>query len=209
MTQKLSQLDCCTFTQQLASKAPVPGGGGAAALSAAAAASLCAMAGNLTVGKKKYAAVQAQLQQNIDRCEQLRVHFLALIDEDAQAFLPLQQAYSIPKDDPTRGEVMLKASIGAAQAPLEMLRSCNELSILVEEMAMLCSPLVVSDAGCAASLCAGAAEAAAMNVFINVSGLQGAAELENETAELLAGCKKRAAEVAAAVLRRVRKTEDK
>ena len=207
MTEKLSQLDCCTFTQQLASKAPVPGGGGAAALTAAAAASLCVMAGNLTVGKKKYAAVQTQLQQNIESCEQLRVRFLALIDEDAQAFMPLQQAYSIPKDDPARSEVMLKASVGAAQAPLEMLRCCDALSVLIEDMASLCSPLVVSDAGCAASLCAGAAEAAAMNVFINVSGLEEAAELEKEAAELLAGCRKRAAEVAAAVMRRVRKED--
>ena len=43
--------------EELSSGAPVPGGGGASAMGGAAAASLGMMVGNLTVGKKKYAAV--------------------------------------------------------------------------------------------------------------------------------------------------------
>ena len=44
-----------SFTEQLASKAPVPGGGGASALVGAIGVALGDMVGELTVGKKKYA----------------------------------------------------------------------------------------------------------------------------------------------------------
>ena len=73
------------FTTQLASRAPIPGGGGAAALCGALAAALCAMAGNLTVGKKKYAAFEADQQRMIARSEELRERFLALIEAAAAA----------------------------------------------------------------------------------------------------------------------------
>ena len=53
----ISKLSCEEFTEKLGSKAPVPGGGGAAALTAAVGTALGVMVCDLTVGKKKYAAV--------------------------------------------------------------------------------------------------------------------------------------------------------
>ena len=53
---------CGGFLDALASKAPVPGGGGASALVGALGAALCTMVGNYTVGKKKYAAVEADVR---------------------------------------------------------------------------------------------------------------------------------------------------
>ena len=51
----ITDLSCVDFCESLASKAPVPGGGGVAAMLGALGGALCEMAGNLTVGKKKYA----------------------------------------------------------------------------------------------------------------------------------------------------------
>ena len=51
-----------TFLDELASKAPTPGGGGASAYVGAVAAALASMVGNLTVGKKTYAAVEPQVK---------------------------------------------------------------------------------------------------------------------------------------------------
>ena len=48
---------CREFVSVLASDAPAPGGGGAAALVGAIGTALGNMVGSLTVGKKKYAAV--------------------------------------------------------------------------------------------------------------------------------------------------------
>ena len=50
-----------SFTEQLASKAPVPGGGGASALVGAIGVALGDMVGELTVGKQKYADVGARI----------------------------------------------------------------------------------------------------------------------------------------------------
>ena len=54
MPESLADLSCRAFSEQLFSKAPVPGGGGAAALIGSLAASLGGMAANLTIGKKKF-----------------------------------------------------------------------------------------------------------------------------------------------------------
>ena len=45
------------------------------------------------------------------------------------------------------------------------------------------SPLLLSDIGCAAALCHGALEAAAMNVWVNTKGLPGDAQAESLNAE--------------------------
>ena len=52
---------CREFVEVLASNAPVPGGGGAAALVGAIGTALGNMVGSLTVGKKKYADVEAEI----------------------------------------------------------------------------------------------------------------------------------------------------
>ena len=59
---EMTKLSCEKFLAELASKAPTPGGGGTAALVGAAGVALGNMVGNLTTGKKKYAAVEADIQ---------------------------------------------------------------------------------------------------------------------------------------------------
>ena len=86
--------------ESLASKAPAPGGGGAAALVGAAGVALGNMVGSLTVGKKKYAAVEADLRTLNARAKVLRRRLEALVQADAEAFMPLAAAYGLPKETP-------------------------------------------------------------------------------------------------------------
>ncbi|MDD2695903.1 MAG: glutamate formimidoyltransferase, partial [Anaerolineales bacterium] len=51
-----------SFLEALASSSPAPGGGSASAYSGAAAAALVAMVARLTIGRKKYAAVEGRMQ---------------------------------------------------------------------------------------------------------------------------------------------------
>ena len=88
----LTQLSCEDFLSQLASKAPAPGGGGAAALVGAAGVALGNMVGNLTTGKKKYAAVEEEILVLNARAEALRKRLEALVQADADAFTPLAGA---------------------------------------------------------------------------------------------------------------------
>lgn len=180
-----------SFLAELASKAPTPGGGGAAALCGAVGVALGNMVGNLTLGKKKYAEVQEDIAALNAKAEALRADFLALIDADADAFEPLSRAYGIPKDDPTRGEVMEAALLAAVQPPLEIMRKCVKALELIAEYAAKGSALAISDAGCAAAITRAACEAAALNVFVNTKPMRDrekAGEINREANELLQQC---------------------
>lgn len=204
---ELTEQTLVEFTQALASKAPVPGGGGAAALAGALSAALCAMVGQFTVGKKKYAAVEAEVQAVLDRAEGLRLRLLELVEEDARAFAPLSRAYAIPKEDPDRARVLEEAALGACRAPEEMVRRCGEVLELLAEMGEKGSRLLISDVGCGALLCRAAMESAAMNVYINTRSLQdraAAGRLEAEIDGLLQLSLPRADALAAAVTREIR-----
>ena len=127
------------FTEALASKAAVPGGGGASALVGAIGIALGDMVGELTVGKKKYADVEEDVKALMARAQELRVKLLDCVNKDAEAFEPLSRAYGIPKDDPTRDEVMEKCLRDAAAAPLEILDLCCEAIELQRDLPSRCA----------------------------------------------------------------------
>ncbi len=168
----LASKSCADFASLLASDAPVPGGGGAAALAGALGASLGAMAARLSAGRKKTEEERLALEERIEIADALRQRLLALIDWDAAGFAPLARAYALPKDDPDRKEKLREASLKACEAPMEMLRCCGETARLLTELRERVSPLLLSDVGCAAALCRGALEAAAMNVWVNTRSLR-------------------------------------
>lgn len=203
MTEKLSEKSCVAFSEALASSAPVPGGGGAAALAGALAAALCAMAGRLTASKPAFADRAAELNSLIARADTLRLSLLRLIDADAEGFVPLSKAYAIPKDEPGRAETLRQATLAACKAPAEMMEALAECTALLETLLQHCSRLMLSDVGCAAALCAGALEAAAMNVYVNTKSLKGDPEAEAlalRISRLLDDCLPRARAVSGHVL---------
>ena len=168
---EMMEKSCGQFLAELAGKAPTPGGGGASALAGAAGVALGNMVGSLTVGKKKYAAVEADIQALNARAEALRGELEALVQADAEAFAPLAAAYGLPKDTPEqaahKAAVLEKALDAACAVPLQIMEKCAEGITLAEEYAAKGSVLAVSDAGCAATLCKAALQAASLNVFIN------------------------------------------
>ena len=168
---EMMEKSCGQFLAELAGKAPTPGGGGASALVGAAGVALGNMVGSLTVGKKKYAAVEADIQALNARAEALRGELEALVQADAEAFAPLAAAYGLPKDTPEqaahKAAVLEKALDAACAVPLQIMEKCADGITLAEEYAAKGSVLAVSDAGCAATLCKAALQAASLNVFIN------------------------------------------
>ena len=90
---------------------------------------------------------------------------------DAEAFAPLAAAYGLPKDTPEqaahKAAVLEKTLDAACAVPLQIMEKCAEGITLAEEYAAKGSVLAVSDAGCAATLCKAALQAASLNVFIN------------------------------------------
>lgn len=190
------------FIEALSSKSPVPGGGGASALIGALGASLCSMVANLTSGKKKYAAYQADIDAILVRAGESAERLLGLMDRDAEVFEPLSRAYGIPKDEPGRDETVEKALAAAASVPMDMLREVSGILDMLEQLAEKGSKLAVSDVGVAAAACRAALEGAAMNVYANTKLMKNrehALQLNNETNALLTAGRERCG----AVYRRV------
>lgn len=168
---ELMNLSCEVFLEDLAGSAPAPGGGGAAALVGAAGAALGNMVGSLTVGKKKYAAVEADILILNRRAAALRKRLEGLVQADADAFAPLAAAYKLPKETPEqqahKAAVLETVLEGACAVPLEIMSACCEGIALAAEYAEKGSVMAVSDAGCAALFCKAALQAAGLNVSIN------------------------------------------
>ncbi len=171
-----------TFIDDLASSAPTPGGGGASAYCGALASALASMVGNLTLGKKKYAAVEEEIAAVMAQLSDKRAALLDLIDQDARAFEPLAQTYRMPSATPEEQQVKHSAQqaalIDAIEVPLAIMRTCADVLDLTDVMAKKGSRLAVSDAGVAAVFARAAIEGASLNVFINVASLEDSAKAQ-------------------------------
>ena len=167
-----AQASCTEFVTVLASNAPVPGGGGASALVGAIGAALGNMVGSLTVGKKKYADVEAEIIALKGKCDRLQKDLLDQIALDAKGFEPLAKAYGIPKDDPNRDRILEEATMVACQVPMKIMELCCESLDAIAVFAEKGSRLAVSDAGCGAVCVKAALQAASLNVFINTKTLK-------------------------------------
>ena len=159
------------FTNRLASGDAVPGGGGASALAGCLGTCLGSMVAHLTVGKKKYADVQEDMEELIRKTLTLREELLVLIDRDAEMFAPLSKTYSMPRSTPEeiveRDEAMKKALKDACHVPLQIMEKVCAALDLIQFAAEKGSTLAVSDAGDAAVFCKAALQGASLNVFIN------------------------------------------
>lgn len=163
---------CRTFVEVLASNAPAPGGGGAAALVGAIGTALGNMVGSLTVGKKKYAEVEAEIVALKATCDDLQKQLLNQVEADDKGFVPLAKAYGIPKDDPNRDAILEEATVTACAVPMHIMELCCQAIDAIEVFAAKGSRLAVSDAGCGAVCCKAALQAASLNVFINTKSLK-------------------------------------
>ena len=176
---------CREFVAVLASNEPAPGGGGASALVAALGTALGNMVGALTVGKKKYADVEEEIKALMKECNDLQTQLLDQVPADAEGFIPLSKAYGIPKDDPSRPEIMEKATITACQVPMRIMELCCKSLDCIKVFAEKGSRLAVSDAGCGAIIVKSAMQAASLNVFINTKTLRNREVAEEMNAKCL------------------------
>ena len=166
------------FTRFLASAEPVPGGGGAAALVGALGVALGNMVAALTLGKPKYAEVEAEVAELRRRGETLQERLLEQMNADAEGFRPLAEAYKLPKDEPRRAEILEQATLRACGTPMEIMELGAAAIPVIAELANKGSRMAVSDAGCAATAVRAAVEMAYLNLLINTRSLRGREQAE-------------------------------
>lgn len=164
------------FLEALSSRQPTPGGGGASALAGAFAAALGLMVGNLTVGKKTYAAVEADVLLMMESLSALQTKLVALADEDARVFAPLAAAYKLPektqKEREKKERVMEEHLVNASLVPLQIMEAAVEVLKDCQELEKKGSVMAVSDVGVAAQFARAALAGAALNVSINVKSMK-------------------------------------
>ena len=163
------------FLEVLSSKAPVPGGGGASALAGALGTALGMMVGNLTVGKKKYAQVEAEVISMMERLTDMQRDMMRLADEDAKVFAPLADAYRLPagteEEKARKAEVMEEKLLAASLVPLEVMELAVEGLGILKELGIKGSVMAVSDVGVAVQFARTAVTGAVMNVYINTKSM--------------------------------------
>jgi formiminotetrahydrofolate cyclodeaminase len=194
VSDKLTQQTVTDFLDALASNAPAPGGGSVAALSGALGAALVSMVCNLTLGKKKYAAVQDDIAALVAQSEALRHRLTDLLEADVEVYTGVSAAYKMPRKAPeekaARSAAIQEALKAAAQVPLDVAAACVEVLELCTQTAEQGNLNAVSDAGVAALMAEAGLRSAALNVIINVNAIKDevfSAKLQGELDALLEG----------------------
>ena len=198
------------WLETLASKAPVPGGGGASALGGSVAAALGQMVSNLTIGKKKYADVEEEVQELLGKLQALQNEFLDLADQDEKVFAPLATAYSLPasteEEKQEKARIMEENLLAASLVPLQMMEKAAETIELLEFLGEKGSRMAVSDVGVAVQFARTALTGAVMNVYINTKSMKNrekAEELNARAKKLIEEGTRQADEIYAKVLKQL------
>jgi glutamate formiminotransferase/formiminotetrahydrofolate cyclodeaminase len=168
--------NCPTFIDELAAPTPTPGGGSAAAFAGAMGAGLIAMVAGLTIGKKKYAEVEAEMQAIRVMAESLRRELTQAVEDDAASFEVLMATFKLPKETDeekvVRNAAIAQATLNAAHIPLHV----SENALKVMELALKCAKdanlNAISDSMSGFAMSRAALTAAGYNVRININSLE-------------------------------------
>lgn len=164
-----------SFLDELASALPAPGGGSAAAYAGAMGAALVAMVSGLTIGRKKYAEVEAEMQAVRVMAEKLRAEMTQAVEDDAASFEAVIGAFKLPKESEeqqkARTAAIQRATLNAANIPLHSAKR----SVRIMELAVKCAERgnlnAISDAMSGFAMSRASLTAAAYNVRININSL--------------------------------------
>lgn len=187
MNNSLTDLTVKGLLDVTAGKNPVPGGGSISALSGSIAAALTEMVAGLTIGKKKYAEVEEQMKQLVERVQQIRQQLILDIDRDSEAYNVVFAAFQMPKETDeekaARSAQIQEATKIAANVPMEVARRVYSLLSDIEEVVSNGNQNAVTD-GCVAMMSArNAIIGALFNVRINLTSIKDEQYVADMTAE--------------------------
>ena len=172
----LQELSVKEFIDKVTGNDPVPGGGSVSALNGSLAASLAAMVANLTVGRKKYAEVNDEMEQISARMTEQSAKLLADVDRDAEAYDRVFAAFKLPKETDeekaVRKEAIQRETKYAAEVPMEVARTASALLPMIDAAARRGNSNAVTDATVAMMCARTAVIGALLNVRINLTSIK-------------------------------------
>ena len=176
MNENFTDMSMKAFLDELSSSAPAPGGGSVAALAGALGAALISMVGNLTVGKKKYAGVEDEINKLLQESERLRGELHDLLEADIKAFTELSLAMKMPRDTneekAARTKEMDRTFKAATDVPMRVAEACVSVMELCRPVAEKGNLNAVSDVGVAILMAEAGLRSAALNVLINLGWIK-------------------------------------
>ncbi len=191
--QNLVDMGVTEFVDELASDSPAPGGGSVSALASAMAAGLTNMVGVLTFGKKGYQEHWEEVEEISNQAQALKDTFLHLVDEDTNSFNAVMAAMRLPKSSDEqqsiRNQALQDATVYSAEVPLKVMQLSLDIMKLASRMTEIGNQNSLSDAGVAVLQARAGLEGAALNVLINIPGIDDkniVANFEQKVADLRA-----------------------
>jgi formiminotetrahydrofolate cyclodeaminase len=176
------------FLDELASRAPTPGGGSAAAIMGSMGAALVGMVCNLTINKKAYEAVGAEMKDVLRQAECVRAQLTDMMRLDVEAFGQVMSAYGLPRETEaeknTRSLAIQSALKAATEVPLACARASATVMALSAIVAEKGNKNVVSDAGVAVLAAYAALKSSALSVRVNTGVIRDTEFVEHSLAEL-------------------------
>jgi len=173
--KNLVDMGITEFVDELASDSPAPGGGSVSALASTMAAGLTNMVGVLTFGKKGYEENWEEIELLSNQAQSLKDTLLFLVDEDTRSFNNVMSALRMPRESDeeqsARLQALQEATIYSAEIPLKVMRYSLEVIQLAGRMAEIGNQNSLSDAGVAVLQAQAGLEGAALNVLINIPGI--------------------------------------
>lgn len=172
---KLQDLNLKEFLAKTCGSDPVPGGGSISALCGSLAAALGEMVTGLTIGRKKYVDVEEEMKSIAPRMADAQARFLQYIDDDADAYNVVFDAFKLPKETDeqkaVRREAIQVATLKAAEVPLEVARTAVGIMDDIRTIADKGNQNAITDACVAMMTARTAALGAILNVRINIGSL--------------------------------------
>ena len=145
----LKNLSIVDYLAKTASGDPVPGGGSSAALNAALAAALTEMVANLTIGRKGFESVDAEMRAVAAKAAGLRSKLTDDVDRDSEAYAQVLKAFQMPKateaEKAGRAQAIQEAFKQAALVPLGVARAAVALMDLGRSVIAKGNPNAASD----------------------------------------------------------------
>ncbi|WP_270272322.1 cyclodeaminase/cyclohydrolase family protein [Enterococcus gallinarum] len=173
---KLVEMQINDFIAVLGSDTPAPGGGSASALAAAQGIALTKMVTELTIGKKKYAEFEDEIELLQKKAKSLQEGLLRAIDEDTEAFNQVSAVFGLPKtteeEKKARREAMQSALKGAAVTPFSMMEKIVDALKVTQAAVGKSNTNAASDLGVAVLNLKAALQGAWLNVLINLASIK-------------------------------------
>ena len=183
-TKRLTDMTLTNFANETARESPAPGGGSVSAYIGARGAAFGTMVANLSSHKPGWDDRCAEFSNHAENGMAIEQELLHLVDEDTEAFNKIMAAFGMPKaseeDKRLRAEAIEKATLFAAQVPLQTMKAAMKVFSLCKALVETGNPNSGSDAGVGALAARAAVLGAGLNVKINAASL-----VDKETANSL------------------------